>query len=208
MKIFLNEYYNLDKKIKRQEEILTKFKNICKNNNLKFDNNIEIKTGKIGEAYNLMMKSLKKYECNLKICPDIGVSGFYRKHFINQKSQFYVKDDFELLNLKQVIDVIHSFGGLAFIAHSFDYAGETIEEVLTFLTDAKNAGVDGVEIMHFSIDRNKEQILRNFIKENNLLESGGTDYHGKLVKNTVKLFTGRDNNVNINIKNLKWIKNI
>lgn len=203
---FLKGYYTKEFKITRQRKLLESFKEMSRKNNLKFEENLKVKTGKIGEAYHIMMQSLKKFESNFKICPDLMGTGFYRKHFINPKSPFYVKEKYNLPNLEGIIKLIHSFGGKAFLAHPFDYGGETIEDVVQILNDAKKAKIDGIEIMHYSISNERENFLRDFVNKNNLLESGGSDFHGEQVKKEIYLFTGKKENVKVNIKNLKWIK--
>lgn len=205
---FLKDYYTEEFVITRQRKLLEGFKDMCRKHNLKFEDGLEVHTGKIGEAYKTMMRSLKKFEENFTICPDLMGVGFFRKHFINPKSPFFVKEKYDLPDMKGIIDLIHSFGGKAFLAHSFDYGGESVEEVLQILKDAKDANVDGIEVMHYSINEERTKILRDFIKKNNLLESGGTDFHGEAVKKGVSIFTGKENNVKVELKQLKWIKNI
>lgn len=207
-KKFLKGYYTEEFVITRQRKLLESFKEVCNKHNLKYEDGLEVRTGKIGEAYRTMVQSLKKFEENFKICPDLMGVGFFRKHFINPKSPFFVKEKYDLPNLKEIIDLIHSFGGKAFLAHCFDYGGETEEDVFKLLNDAKNAGVDGIEIMHYSINKDREKVLRKFVKKNKLLESGGTDFHGESIKKGVSIFTGKDNNVKVKLKNVKWVKNI
>lgn len=205
-KKFLDNYYTHDFVMTRQSNLLNLLKQMCDRNGLKYEEGLEIHTGKIGEAYGVILKSIKKYEENFKICPDLNDTGFFRKHLINPKSPFFTKEKYFLPSMKEIIDLIHSFGGKAFLAHSFDYSGESVEDVLKILDDAREAGVDGLEIMHYSITKEKEKILREYIKKYNLLESGGSDFHGETVKHDVSLFTGKNNNMNIEIENLTWIK--
>lgn len=205
-KQFLKEFYTPEFKFNRQVATLEAYKEMCLKHNLKFENDLKIIEGKAGEGYNVMTQSLKKFKENERICPDLFKVGFYRKHFVNKNSPFFVKEEVDLPSLEEIIYLIHSFGGIAFIAHPFDYGGETIDDVLEFLKDAKKARVDGIEVFHYSVNEEKINLLRNFIKRNNLLESGGTDFHGDKIKKEVCLFTGKENNVKIDINKLTWIK--
>jgi len=205
-KNFLHNYYTEEFKFNRQVKVLESFKRMCIKQNLKFEQDLKIIHGRAGEGYNVMTQSLKKFKENERICPDLFKVGFYRKHFVNKNSPFFVKEEVDLPSLEEIIYLIHSFGGIAFIAHPFDYGGETIDDVLEFLKDANKAGVDGIEVFHYSVNEEKINLLRNFIKRNNLLESGGTDFHGDKIKKEVCLFTGKENNVKIDINKLTWIK--
>jgi len=81
------------------------------------------------------------------------------------------------------------------------------DKTLNYLNDCILAGADGIEVMHKSITQETLQVLQNFAKSNNLVISGGSDYHGKIEKNTVKLFSGL-NNVNVDHKDIAWAKTI
>lgn len=78
--------------------------------------------------------------------------------------------------LGEVIKIIHNAGGIAIVAHPW-YLEENMLEILekfVFL------GGDGIELDYSpkdSIPENTKEILINFIKKNNLIISGGTDFH-------------------------------
>jgi hypothetical protein len=89
--------------------------------------------------------------------------------------------------LAEAIEMIHDAGGLAFLAHPFVYPYDT----KTLLSDFKKLGGDGVETYYdyvsnrpenpVTIEKSKELIRQAsaLAKELDLLECGGSDFHGK-----------------------------
>jgi hypothetical protein len=78
--------------------------------------------------------------------------------------------------LEQAIKIIHNAGGIAIVAHPW-YLGENMLKVLE---EFVLLGGDGIELEYSpkkSIPENTKEILENFVKENNLIVSGGTDFH-------------------------------
>lgn len=76
----------------------------------------------------------------------------------------------------EAIEIIHDAGGLAIVAHPW-YIGENM---LKILKEFISLGGDGIEVDYSpkkSIPENTKEILENFVKENNLIVSGGTDFH-------------------------------
>jgi len=202
-KTFLKEFYNYNRRLKRQQIILEKFKNKCRKVGLKFDEKVEIDPKNICGAYGLLMESIKSFPENYNKGFNLDIS-FFRGHFCNPDSPMYVPNATIEPKLNEIVSLIHSFGGLCFVAHPFEYM-DSIDKTLNYLNDCVNAGVDGIEVMHKSITEEALSILKEFAIKHNLLVSGGSDYHGKIEKNTVKLFSGL-NNVNVNYKDISWAK--
>ena len=72
-----------------------------------------------------------------------------------------------------VIDLIHSSRGIAVMAHPcmFDNT-ELLKELIA-------AGkIDGIEAYHFSATVQKQQMLEKLAKDNDLIVTGGSDFHG------------------------------
>lgn len=204
-KTFLKDFYSYERRLKRQQIILKRFKEKCRAVGLKFDENVEIDPKNICGAYGLLMESIKSFPENYNKGFDFGVS-FFRGHFCNPESPIYVPNATIEPKLNEIIDLIHSFGGLCFVAHPFEYM-DSNEKTLDYLNDCVIAGVDGIEIMHKSTTKETLSILKDFAIKKNLLISGGSDFHGKVEKNTVKLFSGI-NNVNVDYKDVSWAKEI
>jgi len=78
--------------------------------------------------------------------------------------------------LDEIIKIIHNAGGIAIVAHPW-YLGENMLEILEKFV---SFGGDGIELdcsPKDSFSKNTEEILENFAKKNNLVISGGTDFH-------------------------------
>ena len=78
--------------------------------------------------------------------------------------------------LDEAIKIIHNAGGIAIVAHPW-YLGKNMLEILERFI---SLGGDGIELDYTpkdSIPENTREILEKFVKENNLIISGGTDFH-------------------------------
>ncbi len=78
--------------------------------------------------------------------------------------------------LNEAIKIIHDAGGIAIIAHPW-YLGRNMLEILNKFV---SLGGDGIELDYSpkdSIPENTKELLENFVKEHNLVISGGTDFH-------------------------------
>ncbi|MFH1521178.1 MAG: PHP domain-containing protein [Candidatus Micrarchaeota archaeon] len=102
--------------------------------------------------------------------------------------------------LKEAVNLIHSAGGLSFIAHPFHYP----YDVKKLLIDFKNLGGNGVET-YFDYQKNRPLAkyttrdiiamitqLEHFAHEFGLLECGGSDFHGTVKQQTFGLFFAPD----------------
>lgn len=102
----------------------------------------------------------------------------------------------------ECINLILNSGGIPVLAHPKSLKLND-KELLYLLKDMINHGLKGIEVYHSS--HTKEEIAKylNIAKELNLLISGGSDFHGSIVKPNIKL--GINNN--INIKQLSILNN-
>lgn len=194
-KKWLSERYSREFSIKKQQDILENFKIQCRNHNVKFDEDLKCETGKKSEAYLKMINSITSYEENKNL--DINFeTGFYRGYFSNPKTDWYVSETMGLPTISEVVELIHSFGGVAFLAHPFDYRCDETEK-LKMIDDAIVAGVDGIEVKHYSNAGTNVQVLKEIVSKNNVYQSGGSDFHGESVKHGVKMFTGKNDNMKV-----------
>lgn len=89
----------------------------------------------------------------------------------------YIADDgdgyvaLERLTSAQVIDLIHKSGGIAVVAHPMRLRDPS------HLQDLCDLGVDGIEVIHPTADAASETMLRAFAEGQELLVTGGTDFH-------------------------------
>jgi predicted metal-dependent phosphoesterase TrpH len=94
----------------------------------------------------------------------------YDKLFSPQSGSALVQPEYP--DFREVLELIHSSGGIAVMAHPPLYDSEDALEELVSL------GLDGVEVWHPAHTDSDVERLSAFATENNLLMTGGTDFHG------------------------------
>ena len=100
------------------------------------------------------------------------------------------------LDAKKVIDAIKNSGGVSVWAHPLGGEGEKCSTQAEFdknLAELKNFGIEGLEIYYSRYNAEQRKILLEAAEENNLLVSGGSDYHGKNKENISLFELGKDN---------------
>ena len=95
----------------------------------------------------------------------------YKKLFSPENGCAYVSPEYP--EVREVIDLIHSAGGLAVLAHPHVYHSEDLMEELT-----ADTSLDGVEVWHPSNNAEQTDQLLAFSREHGLLATGGSDFHG------------------------------
>jgi len=104
---------------------------------------------------------------------DKGYVASYKEAFIR-----YLSDDVlgpiksGYYDYHQVIELVKEAGGAIVIAHPGQlYSEKELEELV-------DAGVDGIEFIHPSHNYSTQKRIEKFAQKNNLLITGGSDYHG------------------------------
>ncbi len=82
------------------------------------------------------------------------------------------------LSAELAIDLIHRAGGLAIVAHPFSLGFSTYPEIGREILKLKALGLDGLEAYYTSHNVYLTKWLLDFARENGLLISGGSDFHG------------------------------
>lgn len=92
---------------------------------------------------------------------------------------------------EETIALIHSAGGIAILAHPILYKlGNTeLEKLVRYLT---KCGLDGIEALYSTYTSGDETLIRKLARENGLLISGGSDFHGTN-KPHIQLGVGKGN---------------
>lgn len=83
--------------------------------------------------------------------------------------------------LKEVIHLIHESGGIAIKAHPVVDKPDGIY-MRTYLSEAFDLGLDGVEVFHSRQNEIQSQELLSICKEFKKIPTGGSDYHGSIKK--------------------------
>ncbi len=99
------------------------------------------------------------------------VSSYYEafQKYLGDNSKAYEKKHHS--SPEKVINLLHSCGGLAFLAHPYNLSDGKLKEII-------KAGIDGIEIYHPTIKKSRQDFLHKLCVEYSLLESGGSDFHG------------------------------
>jgi predicted metal-dependent phosphoesterase TrpH len=77
----------------------------------------------------------------------------------------------------EAISLIHGAGGLVFLAHPF------IGDMMRHLDLLLALGLDGIEVYHYSHNRESIAFLKKVVEKYNLLATGGSDFHGRSGQN-------------------------
>ncbi len=107
-------------------------------------------------------------------------------------------------NPKECIDLIHSGGGIAVLAHPTLYGLKTAA-LTKLIKELAGYGLDGLEVMHSIHSKQDEVFLRDQATKNNLIISGGSDFHGTNKPN-LEIAVGYGN-LKISYSVLEGIKN-
>ncbi len=78
---------------------------------------------------------------------------------------------------KECIDIIHSCGGKAILAHP-TMLFEDKKAIKKVISDFSNLGLDGIEVNHVTYKDSDRLFLNKCADEMGLLRSGGSDFHG------------------------------
>ncbi len=78
--------------------------------------------------------------------------------------------------LDEAIKIIHNAGGIAIVAHPW-FIGENMLEILEKFVSLGGNGIEMSYSSKDSISEDTKEILKKFVEENNLIISGGTDFH-------------------------------
>ena len=148
----------------------------------------------------IFYEELKKYTENYEKLPKGLLDSFdaFCSEYHNIDSLFYIDKSGDYPTLEQAIEIIHKSGGKAFVAHIYIY--KCIDNKISFLDECINKfEIDGIECFYPSFSEKQTKTLLEYCAKNNLLISGGSDYHS-LNKPTIPLGLDYDYT-----KYLSWI---
>ncbi len=98
------------------------------------------------------------------------------------------------ITYNECINLIKNAGGIAVLAHPKTLKC-TSKELEKIIIELKKSGIEGIEAYH-SIHKPEEiEQYLDLANKYNLLVSGGSDYHGPLIKPNIELATGVNNNI-------------
>jgi predicted metal-dependent phosphoesterase TrpH len=77
----------------------------------------------------------------------------------------------------EAIDMIHRSGGLAILAHPNKTKGVNSNNLQDFICELKQYGIDGIEVYQSGQTEDYTDFVADLAKKNDLLVSGGSDFH-------------------------------
>jgi len=164
--------YLRDERSKRNQIILTRLEELGKPISME-ELQQEAGAGSVGRPHiaRLMMK--KGYVLNVK-------EAF--RQFLTNGAPAYV--DKEKLEAARAIDLIHDAGGIVIISHPFSLGFRLYADIADEIIS-----LEGIEVYYPSHSKNIIHWLQKFARDNDLLMTGGSDFHGA-VKPEIQLGSG------------------
>ena len=111
------------------------------------------------------------------------------------------------ITLEEGVSLIHQAGGTTSLAHpnSLKYTNSEFAEIMPYFVAT---GIDSLETTHPNLTSEERTFYHEQANKYNLLESGGSDYHGIDIKPDITLGFGRNNNIYIPEHSLTLTKKI
>lgn len=100
------------------------------------------------------------------------------------------------LDYNECIDLILKSGGIPVLAHPKSLKLNE-EELVILLEKMKLSGLMGIEVYHSSHTDEERKLFLELANKYEFLISGGTDYHGEIIKPDIEIGTGKNNNIKI-----------
>lgn len=194
-----------------QDEQLQFLISQCDKHHLRHSENLQTPEGMFATEY--LCKDLIKYPENktfFELTHPIVYNSpklFFKKFCIHPNSDFYIDTTKNLPTAVEVANMAVSNGGIAIVAHPCLYIYESKNEVLDFLNYVlATTKTAGIEVFHSAHTFEQRDYLYQFAKENNLLMSGGSDFHSG--PQTVIGFGKKEQLLSLSEQDFDWIENI
>lgn len=191
--------------IEGQTKILKYLMQVCEKIGIIYSKDLVIENAN-NMANDVILDNILTFDENKEILNKMGIydrTSFYRQHFCEPKSPFYIDETKGKQDIFYVTRVIHEAGGLAFLAHPYVYKLPNLKE---FLDEIVSYGIiDGIECEHRKHSPEEIKWLKKYCDDHKLLKSGGSDKHTK------NHFLGYSNNNNRVIQSSlveEWIDKI
>ncbi len=164
--------------IEEENKKLEFLKSVCKNQGIKFDENLKIyKSNQL--ASTVMKYHMMEFKENDEILDKMlgknREKSFARGYVHNPNSPFFIDETIGLPTAIDVANLIHSCEGKVVLAHPFDYKDINHKQ---YIQDIYDLGIlDGIECIHTRHGIEQIDYIKSFCKKNNLLITGGSDFH-------------------------------
>ena len=187
--------YNVDQENK---ELLEQLK-ICRES--RDGRNEKIIARLQAEGFQITMEDIKPEDPNETIArPHIAKQLMKKKYVSSVKEAFdkYLAEGRScyveriMPTPQEAIALIRNSGGIPVLAHLMYYKKLNAAEKEVLVSELKEAGLEGIEAYYNTYTPVEEEYVSSLAKQNALLLTGGTDFHGQN-KPHISLFTGQGN---------------
>lgn len=135
-----------------------------------------------------------------KLCIKYGyaksVGEAFDKYLVDAHNKIRKYGIIKGLEYEECLELIIKSGGIPVLAHPKSLELDE-REFLMLLKEMISYGLQGIEVYHSSHTKKEMEYYLSIAKEYNLLISGGSDYHGTIVKPDIELGSGKNNNIKI-----------
>ena len=163
--------------VEGQTKILNQLKQICDELGIKYSEELSIESAN-NMANDVMLDDILTFEENKEKLDELGIydrTSFYRQHFCEPTSPFYIDETEGKFDVFYVTKVIHDAGGKTFLAHPFVYKLPNLKEFLDWLVSHNL--IDGIECEHRKHTPEDVEWIKEYCDSHGLLKSGGSDRH-------------------------------
>lgn len=102
---------------------------------------------------------------------------FTRREIYNPHSPLYTDESSLYPTVSQAVRMIHEAGGIALLAHLYEYA--SADDLFSRMDEIiQENGLDGLECRHSCFTPEDSERLISYCDQRHLKKSGGSDYHG------------------------------
>lgn len=146
-----------------------------------------------------------------KLCVEYGLAKDINDAFLKYLHYSYSKiQDIGVgkgIPYQECLDLITNSDGIPVLAHPKSLKLEE-KEFLKLLRDMINNGLRGIEVYHSTHTEQEMDYYKKIAEEYGLLISGGSDYHGPLVKPNIELGAKGSNNQYLKRKDLSVLSEL
>ncbi len=174
--------------VEGETKILNQLKSICDKLGIIYSSNLHIESAN-NMANDVLLDDIITHKENEDKLKNLGIfdrTTFYRQHFCEPKSPFYIDQSEGKYDVFYVVKTIREAGGKTFLAHPFVYKLPNLKEFLDELVS--NNLLDGIECEHRKHTDEQIKWIKQYCDEHGLLKSGGSDRH------TINHLIGHSNN--------------
>lgn len=148
---------------------LEDFESVCEKHGIGFISGVELTIEHNLVMFHLLCYGFDRHDKNLiELVTALG------ERYRSPETTYITK---RRISLQDLLDTVHSAGGVVSLAHPIHVESE-LDKLELFIEELANAGLDAIEVAHPSANREEQDWLSTIAIKYNLLTTFGTDFHG------------------------------